>query len=703
MPAPVKQELSNGVMTLTIDNPPVNALGHAVRAALLAGIVDAEQNPQVRAIVICGAGRTFPAGADIREFGKPPAAPLLPEVVDRIEACSKPVIAALHGTALGGGLEIALGAHYRIAHPDARMGLPEVLLGILPGAGGTQRLPRLIGVQPALDMMTRGKPIPAAKAQSLGLVDRMITSDTLEKDAQEYAQHLITTGAEARRTRDRVDMLQDRSAAEDAINATQQQVEKRMRGQFAPFRIIDCVKAALDGDFDAGMAVERTNFNACMATPERKGMIHAFFAERRTVKVRETADAAPRPLSALGVIGGGTMGAGITVAALDAGLPVIMVEQDAAAAERGRKNVIAVYDRLVSRGRLTPAEKDKRLARFACETRYEALSQTDLIIEAVFEELEVKKSVFARLDQVARPGAVLATNTSYLDIAAIAAATTRPGDVIGLHFFSPANVMKLLEVVVADQTQDDVVATGFALAKRLGKIPVRAGNSDGFIGNRIWRAYGTAAAHMLEDGASPYEIDAALISFGYPMGLHAVYDLAGLDIGWANRKKDAPNRPADQRYVRIADRICENGWFGQKTGRGFYRYPDGARQGVPDPDILAIIDAERAAKGITPRPIPESEIIRRYLAAMVNEGAKVLGEGVAARPSDIDVVHLHGYGFPRYRGGPMKYADMYGLPRLLEDIREFAQGEPGFWSPAPLLEELVAAGEDFDTLNQRSD
>ena len=460
------------------------------------------------------------------------------------------------------------------------------------------------------------------------------------------------------------------------------------------------MQAAVQLPFDEGLARERALFIECLDSPQRAGLIHAFFAEREVAKVPEAQAAQPRPVASIAVIGGGTMGAGIAVAALDAGLPVTMIERDAESIARGRANVEKVYNGLVAKGRMTDAAKAAVMARYSGSTNYADIAQVDLVIEAVFEDIEVKKAVFRELDRVCKPGAVLATNTSYLDIDAIAASTSRPQDVIGLHFFSPANIMKLLEIVVPAKVAADVVATAFELAKKLKKVPVRAGVCDGFIGNRILAVYKQAADYLMEDGASPYEIDAAVRGFGFAMGPFQVTDLAGGDIGWATRKRRAATRDPKARYVEIADRICERGWFGQKTGRGFYLYPKGARVGQPDPEVLAIVDAERAKKGITPRSFTADEIMRRYMAAMVNEGAKVVAEGIALRPLDVDVTFVAGYGFPRHRGGPMKWADMTGLDKVLADIQAFAKEDPLFWKPAPLLEQLVAEGRNFDSLNK---
>lgn len=686
------------ILVVTIDHPPVNALSAAVRGDLARVIREAQADPQVRAVLLMGAGKNFIAGADIREFGKPPQAPILPEVCNQIEASAKPVVAVLHGAALGGGLEIAMAAHYRVALEGAKLGLPEVNLGLLPGAGGTQRAPRLMGAQAFLDLMLTGKHLSARAALEAGLVDTL-SSDADPLDAGlAYTRQLLAVGAGPRRSRD-AGALADKTVALAQVEAAAERIAATTRGLYSPAKIVEAVRAAIEQPFDEGLSTERALFLQCLDSPQRAGLIHAFFAERDTAKMPGQ-PARPRRLERLGIVGGGTMGAGIAVAALDAGFPVTMVEQDDAALERGRARVAQVYDLLLKKGRLTPQERESRLARFTGATDYGALDDADLIIEAVFEDMAVKQAVFAQLDRVAKPGAVLATNTSYLDVDRIAAATRGPADVLGLHFFSPANIMKLLEVVVGEHTAADTVATGFELARRLRKIPVRAGVCDGFIGNRILAVHRQAADMMMEDGASPYEIDAAVRAFGYPMGPYQMADLAGGDIGWATRKRRAPTRDPAQRYVQIPDRLCERGWFGQKTGRGFYLYPDGARQGEQDPEVLAIIAAERARARVTPRSFTPEDIQRRYLAAMINEAANVLLQGIAQRPSDIDVVFLAGYGFPRHRGGPMHYADSVGLDRVLADIRGYAQEDPAFWKPSPLLVQLAESGRNFASLNQ---
>uniref|UniRef100_UPI0030FABFF4 3-hydroxyacyl-CoA dehydrogenase NAD-binding domain-containing protein n=1 Tax=uncultured Acidovorax sp. TaxID=158751 RepID=UPI0030FABFF4 len=694
----VTTALHGDVLVVTIDNPPVNALGAAVRQGLLAAMQQAQADAAVAAVLLVGAGKAFIAGADIREFGKPPVPPALPEVCRAIEGSDKPVVAVLHGAALGGGLEVALSAHYRLALPAATVGLPEVNLGLLPGSGGTQRAPRLMGVQAATAMMLSGQHLKAQAALQAGLVDKLVEGADAQAAGLAYVRELLAAKAPVRRTRDLA--IAEPQAALAWLEEQKAETAKKARGLFSPLKIIECVQAAVQLPFDEGLARERALFIECLDSPQRAGLIHAFFAEREVAKVPEAQAAQPRPVASVAVIGGGTMGAGIAVAALDAGLPVTMIERDAESIARGRANVEKVYNGLVAKGRMTEAAKAAVMARYIGSTNYADIAQVDLVIEAVFEDIEVKKAVFRELDRVCKPGAVLATNTSYLDIDAIAASTSRPQDVIGLHFFSPANIMKLLEIVVPAKVAADVVATAFELAKKLKKVPVRAGVCDGFIGNRILAVYKQAADYLMEDGASPYEIDAAVRGFGFAMGPFQVTDLAGGDIGWATRKRRAATRDPKARYVEIADRICERGWFGQKTGRGFYLYPEGARVGQPDPEVLAIVDAERAKKGITPRSFSADDIMRRYMAAMVNEGAKVVAEGIALRPLDVDVTFVAGYGFPRHRGGPMKWADMTGLPKVLADIEAFAKEDPLFWKPAPLLEQLVAEGRNFDSLNK---
>ncbi|MFY9211348.1 MAG: FAD-dependent oxidoreductase [Aestuariivita sp.] len=690
----IHYELLGDIAVLAANNPPVNALGQAVRQGLIDGIARAEGDG-AKAVLIYGEGSTYFAGADIKEFGKTPLEPWLPDVCTRIEASPLIVVSALHGTALGGGLEIALGSHYRIAVPSARIGLPEVLIGVMPGAGGTQRLPRLIGVEKSIEVITSGRQIAAKEAAELGILDR-VQEGTPREIGLAYARELIDAGAPRRAISE---MPNPEGADFDAIYEA---VLKKSRGQLSPAVAVRGVQAAVELPFAAGMKRERELFFELMNTDQRQGLIHAFFSERAVSKLPELKGIEPRDIKDIGVIGGGTMGAGIATAALLSGLTVTMLEmtQDAAEAAKGR--IAGNLQGALKRGKINE-DQFTHLTETALTlaTGYDALSGADLVIEAVFEDMDVKKEVFGKLDAVCKAGAVLATNTSYLDVNEIAAATSRPADVIGLHFFSPAHVMKLLEIVVADKTAPDVVATGFALGKRLGKISVRAGVCDGFIGNRILAVYRTAADHMILDGATPFQIDDALEAFGFAMGPYAVGDLAGLDIGYAVRKRRrAEGLDPRARDASFADKICEGGNFGQKTGKGFYIYEKGARTRTPNPDVMEFIQAERAQKGITPKAFSDDEIVRRYMAAMVNEAAKVVGEGIARRPLDVDMALLFGYGFPRYHGGPLKWADIQGLPGLLADIKRYAQEDDFFWHPAPLLEQLVAEGKSFDDLNK---
>ncbi|SFD55032.1 3-hydroxyacyl-CoA dehydrogenase [Sulfitobacter brevis] len=684
------------IAVLTIQNPPVNALSLAVRQGLMAGMDQAEADSGVRAVLIVGEGRAFIAGADITEFGKTPQAPWLPDVCNRIEASPLLVVGSMHGVSLGGGLEVALAAHYRIAQPSSRVGLPEVHLGLIPGAGATQRLPRLIGVEKALDAITTGRHIKAPEALEMGIIDKVEEGDP-EAVGLAYTRSLLDEGA-SRRAVSEMPSPQaiDWHAAYDATL-------KKGRGQISPAQAVRAVQASVEQSFEEGMKTERQMFMDLMKTDQREGMIHAFFSERAVGNLPELKGVEPRALQSIGVIGGGTMGAGIATAAVLAGFEVVLIEMKDEAAAAAHERIAGNLSGAVKRGKITQQKFDAlTTVALTVSTNYDSLASVDLVVEAVFEDMDVKKDVFGKLDAVCKPGCVLATNTSYLDVNEIADSTSRPADVIGLHFFSPAHVMKLLEVVVADKTAADVVATGFALGKALGKTSVRAGVCDGFIGNRILATYRTAADHMVLDGATPYQIDAALEKFGFAMGPFAVADLAGLDIGWMTRKRKAPTRHADERVPTYIDRLCEQGHFGQKTGQGYYIYEKGKRGGVPNPAITRLIEEEQTALGITPRAFTDAEIVRRYMSAMVNEAAKVVGEGIAKRPLDVDMTLVFGYGFPRYWGGPMKWADLQGLGAVLSDIETYAQEDAWFWQPAPLLTKLVAEGRTFDDLNKEA-
>ncbi|UWQ33691.1 enoyl-CoA hydratase/isomerase family protein [Leisingera sp. M527] len=690
----IAYERVGDVAVLKAQNPPVNALGAEVRKGLLAGIERAEQDG-AKAVLIYGEGRTYFAGADIREFGKPPQEPQLPGLCSRIEASPLIVVSAMHGTALGGGLEVALSSHYRIAVPSARMGLPEVNLGILPGAGGTQRLPRLAGTEAALEMITSGRHFGAAEALEKGIIDKIEEGDP-RGIGLAYVQELLEQGAPRRAVGE---MPAPEAVDFDAAYAA---TLKKGRGQLSPATAVRAVQAAAEAEsFEAGLKRERALFMELMGSDQRQGLIHAFFSERAVSKLPELESVAPREVALMGVIGGGTMGAGIATAALLADLPVVLIEMtdDATAAARGR--IEGNLKGALRRGKITEAQYDRLTGEaLTVATDYAALAQADLVVEAVFEDMGVKREVFGKLDAQCKPGAVLATNTSYLDVDEIAASTFRPQDVIGLHFFSPAHVMKLLEVVVAKDTAPEVLATGFALGKRLKKVAVRSGICDGFIGNRIMNAYRKAAEYLVLDGASPYQVDAVVTGFGFPMGPFAMGDLAGLDINWAARKRRAPSRDPRERVPRFYEMLCEGGDFGQKTGKGFYIYKEGTRGGVPNPEVAGLIARDQEEQGITPRDFPDAEVLQRYMCAMINEAAKVVGEGIARRPLDVDMVMLFGYGFPRFWGGPLKWADLQGLDGILADIRAYAAEDDFFWQPAPLLEQLVADGKTFDDLNK---
>ena len=670
--------VEGAVALAVIHNPPVNALSQEVRQGLMTALAAAAGDDGVAALVLLGAGRGFSAGADIREFGRAPAAPSLAEVIAALEASSKPVTAAIHGVALGGGLELALGCHYRVAVEGAKLGLPEVSLGLIPGAGGTQRLPRLIGVEAALDLIASGRQISAREAKDLGILDA-VAEDDLAGFATTFAGE--RAGAPLPRLAERTVA----APAADFFSSQAKKIAAKARGQDSPVRALEAVRAAVALPFDEGLAREREIFRELRESQQSKALRHAFFAERAAAKPPGLAEAPARPVERLGVIGGGTMGAGIATAALRAGLPVALVEQDPDGARRAGAAVARYLDGFVARGRMTAGQKDEALARFRATAALDDVAGCDLVIEAVFEDLAVKQDVFARLDRGLKPGAVLATNTSYLDVNRIAGATGRPADVLGLHFFSPAQVMRLIEIVQAEATAPDVLATGFALAKRLGKVGVLAGVCEGFIGNRILRRSRAQADALLQEGILPWQIDRAMEAFGMAMGPYKVMDLAGLDIAWAARKRMADRRPT------IADRLCEHGWFGRKSGRGWYRYEDGTAQ--PDPEVEAIVLAEADAAR---RTIEDGEIQQRLVYAMIDEGARILDEGIAQRPLDVDLIQILGYGFPRWRGGPLFHADSLGLDRVLAGITGFG------WTPAPLIEGMVTEGRSFSDLNQEA-
>jgi 3-hydroxyacyl-CoA dehydrogenase len=681
--SPIRTEAVGTVLLITIDNPPVNATSHAVRAGLGAAIGELSSRPELAAAVVLGAGSTFIAGADIREFGQPAQDPSLPAVVEAIEACPKPVVAALHGSALGGGFELALACDARIALKGTALGLPEVTLGVVPGAGGTQRLPRRVGLVRGIELIGRGERISADEACSLHLLDAVVADD-LQARAIELATRL---DGRKRRIRDEAVASADAQVVELAAKS----VAKAGKERPAVLAAIELVRGAGRLSFDEGLAKERARFLELRDSTEAAALRHQFFAEREATRLPRPPgaglDAVPRSVKALCVIGAGTMGSGIAIAALDAGFTVMLLEQDETALQRGRERIAEHYRQRVAAGKLDAARASAREARLSASMDWACVATADLVIEAVFEDLAVKQEVFRRIDAHARRGAVLATNTSYLDVDAIAQATTRPQDVLGLHFFSPANVMKLLELVRGAQTAPDVLATGNALGKALRKIPVLCGNRFGFIGNRIYNAYRTQCEFMLEDGAWPEDVDRALEGFGFAMGPFAVADLSGLDIAWRMRRARAATRDPRERYVPILDRLCEQGRLGRKSGRGYYTYSHdqaGGRQvRTTDAEVRAVIEQASAERGITRRALEPDAIVRRALLAMVNEAALLLAEGVAQRAGDIDVVLVQGYGFPRWQGGPVFWARQWGraaldaeLQRLGESVGfGFASGE----------------------------
>lgn len=690
----VRLQRRDEIALIIADNPPVNALGQAVRQGLLQAFQAAEADPQVAAVVLLCEGSTFFAGADIKEFGKPPVAPSLPEVIDVIEGCSKPSVAVIHGTVLGGGLEVALGCHYRIARTDARVGLPEVKLGLLPGAGGTQRLPRLAGVAKALEMILGGAPVEAGEACEYHIVDELFEGDLMDAGLA-YARRLLQEGRGVRRSGEQTRGLEGTDNAA-LIAARHAEVVKRSPGLFSPLRCIAAVEAATRLPLAEGLERERELFLECLNSPQRAALVHAFFAERQAAKIADLpVDTRPREIRTAAVIGGGTMGVGIALCFANAGVPVKLLEVGDEALQRALQRARDTYATSVKRGSLSEAAMVQRLALIEGITDYAALADVDLVVEAVFEDMAVKQQVFERLDAVCKPGAILASNTSSLDLNAIAAFTRRPEDVVGLHFFSPANVMRLLEVVRGARTSHEVLASAMAIGRKLKKVAVVVGVCDGFVGNRMLFQYGREAEFLLEEGATPQQVDAALRNFGMAMGPFAVRDLAGLDIGQAIRKRQRAILPAHLEFPTVADRLCAAGMLGQKTGIGYYRYEPGNRTPLENPELASMLAAASREKGIERRELDERYIVERTIYSLVNEGAKILEEGIAQRSSDIDLIYLNGYGFPAWRGGPMFYADSVGLDRVLATIRELHARCGEWWKPAPLLEKLAAEGRTF--------
>jgi 3-hydroxyacyl-CoA dehydrogenase len=677
------------IAVVTIDNPPVNALNNAVRTGLVAALNQAKADPGAEALVIACAGRTFIAGADISEFGKPPMTPNTGDVIAAIEAVQKPVVAALHGTALGGGLEIALGCHFRVAAPGTRLGLPEIKLGLMPGAGGTQRLPRLVGIEKALAMILGGDPIPAKDALQHGLIDEIVEGDATAA-AIAFARRVVAEKRTSVLARDRDEKLAPAKAARAKFEELAAAQLKRSKGLQAPAAAIESIRNALDLPFDEALKRERAKFVELVGSEQSKAQRHIFFAEREAAKSPDLpAGAKPREIKQAAVIGAGTIGVGIAMCFANAGIPVTVVEISRDALTRGLDTIAKNYNSTAARSGLARDEVARRIGLIKGSTDMADVAQADLIIEAVFEEMDVKRQVFGVLDRIAKPDAVLATNTSYLDVNTIARATTRPQSVLGMHFFSPANVMRLLEVVRGEKTDPQVLASAVALGRKIGKAPVVVGVCHGFVGNRMLRLRSVEAERLLIEGALPQDVDAAMTEFGFPMGPLAAGDLAGLDISWHMRK-------AQGLRAEIFDRLCELGRFGQKTGKGFYRYEPGSRAGKPDPEVEKLIVETSARLGVTRRPIDKQEIVERLLFPMINDGARILEEGIAARPGDIDVIWVFGYGFPAWRGGIMHHADTVGLAHVRDRLIEFAArtGDERH-KPVPLLAKLAAEGKGF--------
>ena len=689
------------VAFITLNNPPVNGLGLATRQAIAAALNQAQDDPAVRAIVIAGAGRAFSGGADIKEFGsnKSMQEPNLPSLILALENCAKPVVAALHSVAMGGGLELALGCHYRIAAPGCSVALPEVKLGLLPGAGGTQRLPRVLGVEAALNMIVSGE---AVKSDTLALLPGQKLFDTMAASADSLHDEAL---AYARLVADKRPLPLVRNlACTHPLGDAYFQFARNMVGAMsknfpAPLKCVDAVEAATRQGFGQGLETERALFTHLMGTPESKALRHLFVAERATSKIADVPPDTPqRQIQSVAVIGAGTMGGGIAMNFLNAGIAVTMLEMKAEALERGVATIRKNYESQVQRGKLKSDKYEQRMALLRTTLDYADLQDADMVIEAVFEDMGVKEAVFRKLDAVMKQGAILASNTSTLDVDRIAGFTRRPQDVIGTHFFSPANVMRLLEVVRGEKTAKDVLATVMALGKKIKKTTVVSGVCDGFIGNRMIEQYSRQAGFLLDEGCTPTQVDRAVEKFGFAMGPFRMGDLAGNDIGWAIRKRRAIERP-DMKYSMTADRLCELGRFGQKTGAGWYDYAPGKRDAMASDLVVTMIDAHRKTLGITPRKIGDEEIVQRLVFALVNEGARILEDGIASKASDIDMVYITGYGFPMFRGGPMCYADQFGLFNVVQAMRRFAANpldDAAFWKPAPMLARLAAEGQCFN-------
>ena len=699
MPHPVRFDRIEAVGVITLDNPPVNAFSLSQRIGVSEALTAGLQDPDIQAFVICGSGRMFSAGADIREFdtGVAGESPTLMDLISLIEDSPKPVVCALHGTALGGGCELSLACHSRIAIPGTRIGLPEVTLGIVPGAGGTQRLPRLSGVLPALDAIVSGKPMTAEKAHELGLVDGLADdSDDLLKISVSIAHRLSIGPEPPKKTRDRDGHLLEAQNRPELFDEFRSRISRRARGFEAPFACIDCVEAATTMSFENGLAFEREVFLRCRSSNQSLSQRHAFFAEREARKVSglgpETSQTDVRHAAVLGC---GTMGTGIAMCFANAGIPVIVTESEQGMLDRGMKMIRKNYASTVSKGRMTEEEAEARLALIEPTLEFERVSAADVVIEAVFEEMELKKKIFTRLDGLCKADAILATNTSSLDVNTIAAVTGRPEQVVGTHFFSPANVMRLVEIVRGDHTSPEVLATTLTLSKQLGKVGVVVGVCDSFAANRMLYPYSRQAQFLIEEGAFPEQVDKVIYDFGFPMGPFALSDLAGIDVGWRVRQHREPSRPKHLRYSEIADRLYEMGRYGQKTRKGWYNYEEGSRIPMPDPEVVDLVVRTSRELKIDRREISDEEILQRCIYPLINEGARILEEGIVQRASDLDIVWLYGFGFPRYRGGPMFYADSVGLRHVYEVMQGFCEIHEDWLEPAPLLERLAREDKTF--------
>ena len=694
----VEYAVRDGVAVIAVNNPPVNALSVGVPQGIVDGVARAGADPAVGAIVLVGAGRGFIAGADISEFFNPPAGEnaTIFDAMDALEGASLPVVAGIHGAALGGGLEVALACHYRCGAAGSQYGLPEVKLGLLPGAGGTQRLPRLIGPERALPLIVGGDFVPDEKARALGIVDRLVDGDIVD-GAVAWARELADSGAPLRRIRD---IATPKPASPAFFDDFRKSIARRQRGFLAPFNIVECVRAAVELPFDEGMARERALFDECHKSDKARAQIHLFFAERAAGKIPDVPRTTPtRKVERAAVLGAGTMGGGIAMNFVNVGIPVTLVEQNEEALRRGLAVIRGNYEATAAKGRIAAADVATRMGLIEPTTDYGRIAAADIVVEAVFEEMDIKKEVFRKIDGIARDGAILATNTSTLDVNEIAAVTRRPEAVIGMHFFSPANVMRLLENVRGEKSAPGTIATAMAVGKRIGKVPVLVGVCDGFVGNRMLAHYGRQAHDMIIEGALPQQVDGALYEFGLAMGPFAMGDLAGLDVGWRIRKRRMAELGLNRSDDPVGDALCEKGRYGQKTGAGWYRYDKGSRAPRPDPEVEAMIVAESERRGVARREIGAEEIVERCMYQLVNEGAEILEEGIALRAGDIDAIYANGYGFPRWRGGPMFYADTVGLRTVYDAVSRYYDTLGEAWRPAPLLERLARAGETFNDVN----